>query len=181
VSDFEKKVDPNATIELDKIDARELADLTEAAATREGEAKPSLPASRRTAPPPLPPTTASVPPGHVSGNVSTGSIPPSSLSPSTFPPSHAPVPGSVRPSMRPSMYPPVGKAKTVAYGTIFLVLLGVAIFGGLLAGRLVRGGAPPQASVSPPPGSSASPPETASAASQPSHPLKMPAVEINSP
>jgi hypothetical protein len=56
VSDFEKRVDPNATIQLDKIDVQELVQLEEEAAARAAaeESKPP-PAVRKTAPPPLPP------------------------------------------------------------------------------------------------------------------------------
>jgi hypothetical protein len=63
VSDLEKRVNPNATIQIDKIDAAELVDLEEEAAARAAEAAPPSMA-RRTAPPPLPAIpTAEAPPG----------------------------------------------------------------------------------------------------------------------
>jgi hypothetical protein len=151
VSDFEKRVDPNATIQLDKIDAREFAELAEAAATRE---RTSAPISRKTAPPPLPPAAESLPPNGV------------------------PASSSARGSG--SLSPPAARTKTFVYGAVFLVLLGAAIFGGLFAGRLVRGEAPLQAAVAPQ-GSSASPPAPAPATSGSPGTLKMPAVEINAP
>jgi anti-sigma factor RsiW len=149
VSDFEKRVDPNATIELDQIDARELAELTEAAATRE---RASAPISRKTAPPPLPPAAESLPPKGV------------------------PASSSVRGAG--SLPPPARRTKTFMYGAVFLVLLGAAIFGGLFAGRLVRGEAPLERAAAPQ-GSSASPPVPATSGSPGT--LKMPAVEINAP
>jgi anti-sigma factor RsiW len=150
VSDFEKRVDPNATIQLDKIDAREFAELTEAAATSE---RALAPISRKTAPPPLPPAAGSLPPNGVPASSGRGSG---------------------------SLSPPAARTKTVVYGAVFLVLLGAAIFGGLFAGRLVRGEAPLQAAAASQ-GSSASPPTPAPATSGSPGTLKMPAVEINAP
>jgi hypothetical protein len=79
-----------------------------------------------------------------------------------------------------SLPPPAARTKTFVYGAVFLVLLGAAIFGGLFAGRLVRGEAPPEGAAAPQ-GSSASPPAPAPATSGSPDTLKMPAVEINAP
>lgn len=154
MTDFEKRVDPNATIQIDKIDALELVQLEEAAEARAEEARPSLPVSRRTAPPPLP-----------------VSSPPASASPDP-----AGVPGvaaSLAPGARKSTVPPGSSSRLAVYGVVFVVLLAGAIFGGLFAGRLIRGTPPPaQAAAAAPAPPAAAP--TGSAA-----PLNIPEVEIS--
>jgi hypothetical protein len=156
VKDFDKRVDPNATIQLDAIDALDLVKLEEEAEARKESNRP--PVSRRTAPPPLPPS----------------SLAPSSLAPSTSPPAA----GTTIPPARKSTLPP--PARSAALGVVFLVLLGVAIFGGLFAGRLLRGAPAPQASATAePPATPASPNAGAAAPSASASPLTMPEVEIS--
>jgi hypothetical protein len=151
VSDFEKRLDPNATIQLDAIDALDLVKLEEDAKARAEAEKPAV--SRRTAPPPLPPS----------------SLPPATTADSSLPASSLPPASQAAASLphRKSTLPPPGRA--AAYSFVFLILLAGAIVGGLFAGRLLRGDSAPAASGTP----------AAPGASGSGQPLNMPAVEIS--
>jgi hypothetical protein len=155
VSDKEKRVDPNATVQIDVGDLYIPPDPSEESPE---EARPSAAGHRRTAPPPLPPM-ASVNPTPSGAEEAHASVPPMTSG----------APPAPRQSTVP---PPRGASRMLAYGVAFAVLLAGAIFGGLFAGRLIRGEpAPPQASVAPPP-------PVAPEASGSSQPLTLPAVEI---
>jgi hypothetical protein len=148
---MKKKEDfnPNATIQLDQVDADEVVFNDPGFAARPPQSRP--PQSRRTAPPPLPPST----------------FPPSSIAPHVARPSEAPAP------------PPRSTARVLAYGVGFVLMLAVAIFAGArfgLRARRMNAAAIPSASAVPaapaPPASSA----PSKAASEPI--MTIPTVEI---
>jgi hypothetical protein len=156
VADFEKRVDPGATIQLDKIDAMDLVQFEEERLAKLAESEQGQPpTSRRTAPPPLPPTSISMP--------ATPTAEPRAAERSTSPPQTAR-----------TVAPPTSKGKSVVYGAVFLVLLGGAIALGLVFGARLRGGSAGAAAASAAPLPAPSTPAS-------SHAINIAPVEITGP
>ena len=152
-----KKPDPNATIQLDRVDRLDDIQLDDpdSPAPPIRSTRPGVSAG----PPPLPPS-ASHPPAQT--------IPSYSVAPYAGPmnPTHAPVPSR--------------KGRSVVQGVLFVALLGAAVIGGLKVGGWFRAPAPvakiaPTVVVAEP---AASPPPAPSAQAAPAV-LTMPTVEMN--
>ncbi len=107
-------------------------------------------ASRRVTPPPLPPEVRA---------------------------SAAPASVSVAP--RPSAPPPRSKGKTVVYGAIFVVLIAIAIVGGLKVGGLAHDAPTPSASLAAAPKATPAPTPSASASvAKPMQTITIPTIEM---
>ena len=170
-----KQPDPNATIQLDRVDRLDDIQLDDLDAPANPVATTS--ASRASAP-------------HGSGRPVTQSRPPplppnASLPPST---SYAPLPSHPLPPLVQAK--PARKGKTLVQAVLFIALLGAAIVGGLKMGSSLRAApppanvaapiivpAPPAASAPPAPGA---PPASAGAQSAPAV-ITMPTIEMSDP
>ena len=166
-----KHFDPNATIQLDRVDRLDDVQLDDIDAPANGIATksnaPRVSGRPQTSsgPPPLPPS-ASLPPSAL--------LPPSaSLSPSA---SYAPLPPRDVPQKKAA-----SKGKTVVQAVLFAALLGAAIVGGLKMGSSLRAAPPPAKAAAPivvqtPPAPSASVAEPAAPAV-----ITMPTIEMSYP
>ena len=167
-----KQPDPNATIQLDRVDRLDDIQLDDLDA-------PANPVATTSAP------RASAP--HGSGRPLTSSRPPPlppnvSLPPST---SYAPLPArALAPSVQAK---PARKGKTLVQAVLFIALLGAAIVGGLKMGSSLRA-APPPAKVAAPiivpaQPAPAAPPASAASQSATAAPavITMPTIEMSDP